>query len=229
MMMLSDRKSYTQAFVAALLIEGLLVAGLVGYGVFHHETEHIQAETVIMLEPDVPLAPKPEAKPEPKPEPPKPKPLPPKVKTPVVVVKQKVAVPKPQPALPKPAEEKAVPTPVALPTAATEPAPPPAPVVPPVVSAVDPHVVSSYASKLLAAVQAATRCPDEAQFIGRVRVAFSLRDAQTSNIRIITPSGIKAIDNAALHAVLDANIPEPPSEMKGSSRSFQTWVDLSCR
>jgi outer membrane biosynthesis protein TonB len=228
MMTLADRKSYTQAFVAALLIEGLLVAGLVGYCLFHHETTHIKTETVIMLEPDVPLAPKPAAKPEPKPEPPKPKPLPPKVKTPEVV-KQKMALPKPLPAVPKPAEEKALPTPVALPSAATEPAPPPPPVAPPVVSAVDPHVVSSYASKLLAAVQAATRCPDEAQFIGRVRVAFSLRDTQTSNIRIITPSGIKAIDNAALHAVLDANIPEPPSEMQGSSRSFQTWVDLSCR
>ena len=229
MMRVDERKSLLSSLGMAALIEGLLIAGLIGYGMLHHEAEHIKTETVIMLEPEVPIAPKPEAKPTPKPEPPKPKPIPPKVKTPPLAVKQKVNLPKPMPPLPKPAEDKAVPTPVATPTAATEPAPPPAPVTPPVVAAADPHMVSSYASKLLAAVQAATHCPDEAQFIGRVRVAFSLRDTQTSNIRIITPSGIKAIDNAALHAVLDADIPEPPAEMKGTSRSFQTWVDLSCR
>ena len=229
MMQVDFKKSSAQAFGLALLIEAGLIAVLVGYGMLHHEMDHIKTETVIMLEPEVPIAPTPAAKPEPKPEPPKPKPLPPKVKTPPLAVKQKVVLPQPKPQLPKPAEEKAVPTPVATPTAATEPAPPPAPITPPVSTAVDPHVVSSYASRLRAAVLAATRCPDEAQFIGRVSVAFSLRDTETSNIRIITPSGIKAIDNAALHAVLDANIPEPPTEMKGTSRSFQTWVDLSCR
>ncbi len=227
MMRADFRKATAQSVGLALLIEAGLIAGLIGYGMLHHQTDHIKTETVIMLEPEVPIAPKPEAKPEPKPEPPKAKPLPPKIKTPPLAVKQKVELPKPS--LPKPAEEKAVPTPVATPTAATEPAPPHLPVQPPVSSAVDPHVVSSYASRLLAAVQAATRCPDDAQFIGRVRVAFSLRDTQTSNIRIVTPSGIKAIDNAALHAVLDAHIPEPPAEMQGTSRSFQTWVDLSCR
>ncbi|AXI04141.1 energy transducer TonB family protein [Aquirhabdus parva] len=218
-----------QAFGFALLIEVGLIAAVVIYGVNHVSYEHVKSEAMITLTETTPEV-KPEVKPEikPKVEPPKPKPKP---LDPPKLVKQKVE-PKPvQPTPPKPipAEEKALPTPVATPTAATEPTPP-APVTPPVVkSDVDPHVVSSYAAKLLAAVQAATHCPDGVQFSGRVRVAFSLSNTDPSSIRILVGSHVTAIDEAARHAVLDARIPEPPAEMKGSLRNYQTWVDLNCQ
>ncbi len=213
-----------QAFGLAVLVEALLFLGAMGYGMMHVKTEGVVAQEVITLTPDAPPEPKHEEVAKPKPTPPKPKkevePKP---------VKQKVVEPKPiLPPLPKPAIEKTPPTPIATPTAATEPAPPPVPQ-PVVKSEVDPHVINTYAAKLLAAVQAATHCPNDVQFTGRVRVAFSLKDTDPRNVRVLSGSGVSAIDDAARHAVVDAAIPEPPAEMKGTERNYQTWVNLTCQ
>ncbi len=214
-----------QAFGLAVLVEVILFLGAVGYSMMHVRTEGVATEEVITLAPEAP--------PEPKHEVAKPKPAPPKPKKEIEPkpVKQKVVEPKPTPPpLPKPAIDKTPPTPVATPTAATEPAPPPTPAPQPVVkSEVDPHVINTYAAKLLAAVQAATHCPSDVQFVGRVRVAFSLKDTDPRNVHVLNGSGVSAIDDAARHAVVDAVIPEPPAEMKGSERNYQTWVNLSCQ
>jgi outer membrane biosynthesis protein TonB len=215
-----------QAFGFAVLVEVVLFLGAVGYSMMHVKTEGVATQEVITLAPEAPPELKHEiAKPKPKPEPSKPKkeivPKP---------VKQKIIEPKPAPPIhPKPAEVKTPPTPVATPTAATEPAPPP-PVAQPVVkSEVDPHVINTYAAKLLAAVQAATHCPNDVQFTGRVRVAFSLKNTDPRNVRVLNGSGVSGIDDAARHAVVDAAIPAPPAEMQGSERNYQTWVNLTCQ
>lgn len=214
-----------QALGLAMLIEVALFLGALGYGMMHVKSEGVVATEVITLTPDAP--------PEPKHEVAKPKPTPPKPKKEIEPkpIKQKVVEPKPAlPILPKPAIEKTPPTPVATPTAATEPAPPPTPVAQPVVkSEVDPHVINTYAAKLLAAVQAATHCPNDVQFVGRVRVAFSLKNTDPRNVHVLSGSGVSAIDDAARHAVVDAVIPTPPAEMQGSERNYQTWVNLTCQ
>jgi len=216
-----------QAFGLAVLVEALLFLGAMGYGMLHVKTEGVATPEVITLLPDAPSEPKHEVA--------KPKPTPPKPKKEIVPkpIKQKVVEPlsPPKPALPplpKPAIDKTPPTPVATPTAATEPAPPPVPQ-PVVKSEVDPHVINTYAAKLLAAVQAATHCPNDVQFTGRVRVAFSLKDTDPRNVHVLSGSGVAAIDDAARHAVVDAIIPEPPAEMKGTERNYQTWVNLTCQ
>ena len=166
------------------------------------------------------------------------KPLPPKppeIKSPPLSAKVVTTPPKPQtPVTPevRPVQEVTPPvvaqanafsTPV---LAATPPAPPPPPpVVSPPLPAVDPAL--AYNLKLAAAVQAAFVVPGPASalgFKGRARVEFHLRDGVASNAKIVQPSGLGAVDRAALKAVEVAAFPAPPPPLAGKEGIYQIWV-----
>ena len=207
----------------ALLIELALVGGALVWVVMHPPEELQEVIPLVMSmieEPkvDKPLPPKP-----------------PEVKPPPVPVAKVVPVlktpmpPAPAPAEVRPAEEPAPPvvaktTAFSTPVAATP--PPPAPVVAsPPQPTVDPAI--AYNSKLNAAVQAAFVVPAPASalgFKGRARVEFHLRDGVASNAKIIQPSGLGAVDRAALKAVEVAAFPAPPAALAGKEGVYQIWV-----
>lgn len=171
----------------------------------------------------------PEALPTPKPpEPARPKPQP----TP----KPKVIPTKPQAqtAPPRPVAPPTIPLPTAqAPTAFTEPSTMPAPQSPPTPPPATngkADVSLAYAAKVRAAVQAAVAYPPAAaalHFSGRVRVEFHLQDAVPSQASVIISSAIGMIDRAALQSVQSAHYPEPPTDMRGSDKLYQVWVEFT--
>ncbi len=220
----SQPKGIWTSLGSALLIELGLVGALMVWVLMNPPQELQEVIPLVMSmleEPKVekPLPPKP---PEVKP-PPMPAKVVPQLKTPVPT--------NPVPAEVRPVEEPTPPA-VAKPTAfstpiATPPPPqPPAPVVasPPPPS-VDPAI--AYNSKLAAAVQAAFVVPGPASalgFKGRARVEFHLRDGVASYAKIIQPSGLGAVDRAALKAVEVAAFPAPPTALAGKEGVYQIWV-----
>lgn len=125
----------------------------------------------------------------------------------------------------RPIEEPVQPN-VTKPTAFTTPVQPatvaPANPAPPLA---DPAV--AYNLKLAAAVQAAFVVPGAATalgFKGRTRIEFQLKDGVVSNYKILQPSGLSAVDRAALKAVEVANFPAPPSALAGKEGIYQIWV-----
>jgi protein TonB len=211
---------------SALLIELSVVGAVLVWLVMHppQELEQVIPLVMSMLEDpkvDKPLPPKPpEIKPPPVPA--KVVPMPAKPQTPVTPE----ARPVPEVAPPVVAQATAFSTPV---VAAASPAPPPPPPPPPVVSppapAVDPALI--YYGKLTAAVQAAFVVPGPASalgFKGRARVEFHLRDGVASNAKILQPSGLGAVDRAALKAVEAAAFPPPPPALAGKDGVYQIWV-----
>jgi len=212
---------------SALLIE-LSVVGAVMVWVLIHPPQELQQVIPLVMsmleEPKVekPLPPKP---PEIKPPPVQAKvvPMPVKPQTPVTPEVRPVQEVTP----PVVAQATAFSTPV---VAASPPAPPPAPPPPPPVvnpppPAVDPAL--AYNMKLAAAVQAAFVVPGPASalgFKGRARVEFNLRDGVASNAKIIQPSGLGAVDRAALKAVEAASFPTPPPTLAGKDGVYQIWV-----
>ena len=205
----------------ALLIELALVGGALVWVVMHPPEELQEVIPLVMSmieEPkvDKPLPPKP---PEVKPPPVVPKMVaPPKLNNPVVST----------PADVRPVTEPPPPV-VSQPTAFSAPVAPPPPPAPAVASppppAVDPAL--AYNVKLAAAVQAAFVVPGPASalgFKGRARVEFHLRDGVASNAKIIQPSGLGAVDRAALKAVEAAAFPAPPAALAGKEGVYQILV-----
>ncbi len=215
-----------QAFLLALLIEGLLVSAAIMVGV--QQTKPLVSEpvTIVLEEPETPPpTPIPEAKPlppvKPLPKPqakPTPKPLP-------IMPKQE---PTPVQATPVVESPQAV-TPVAeAPAVSTEPVSRPTPPPPATANKGDPN--AAYAAKVRAAVQAAVYYPPAAaalHFTGRVRLEFHLRDSVAGEPRVIVSSNIGMIDHAALQAVQNASYPPPPADMAGSDQLYQIWVEFT--
>ena len=210
----------------ALLIEAGLVGAAVAWVLMHppQELQEVIPLVMSMLE-------------EPKVDKPLPPPKPPEIKPPPVPVAKVVPVlktpvpPQPVAAEMRPVEEPAPPvvakaTAFSTPVAASPPPPPPPPVVAsPPQPTVDPAM--AYNSKLAAAVQAAFVVPAPATalgFKGRARVEFHLRDGLASNAKIIQPSGLGAVDRAALKAVEAAAFPAPPAALAGKEGFYQIWV-----
>ena len=192
--------------------------------IFHPPEDMVQVIPLVMSMLDVPK----EEKPIPL--------QPPEVKPPPTQSKVALAQPQTQaPVLPVPAvsevrpvEEPAPPM-VAKPTAFSAPAasmaPPLPAVVAPSVPTVDPAL--AYNIKLAAAVQAAFVVPGSASalgFKGRARLEFHLRDGIANNAKIIQPSGLGAVDRAALKAVEAAAFPSPPPVLAGKDGVYQIWV-----
>jgi periplasmic protein TonB len=97
----------------------------------------------------------------------------------------------------------------------------------PAIVSLDPGLLAAYNQKLTAAVQAAFHAPSVASdmgFKGRVRIEFTLRDGVVTNVRVDVPSGLTAVDRAAVHAVQVANYPIPPQALIGKNGTYQIWV-----
>jgi periplasmic protein TonB len=110
--------------------------------------------------------------------------------------------------------------------ASSPPVAPPAPP-PPTTASIDPAILAAYDAKLTAAVQAAFHAPSTAadmNFKGRVRIEFNLRDGVVTNVRIDVPSGLGAVDRAAVKAVQMASYPFPPQALLGKDGTYQIWV-----
>lgn len=214
-------KSVWSSLGSALLIELGVVGAVMVWVVMHppQELEQVIPLVMAMLE-------------EPKLEKPLP-PKPPEVKPPPLPAKMAPTPPKPQaPVMPEVRPAQDVPPPVvaqanafSTPAAAAAPPPPPSAPVSPPAPTVDPAL--AYNLKLAAAVQAAFVVPGPAAalgFKGRARVEFHLRDGLASNAKIIQPSGLGAVDRAALKAVEAAAYPAPPPALAGKDGVYQIWV-----
>ena len=209
---------------SALLIELGVVGAVMVWVLLHPPQELEQVIPLVMSmlqEPkvDKPLPPKP----------PEVKPLPVPAKVALAPPKLQAQVAPLTPEV-RPVQEVAPPV-VAQPTAfstpavASAPSTPPTTVVIPPAPAVDPAL--AYNFKLAAAVQAAFVVPGPASalgFKGRARVEFHLRDGVASNAKIIQPSGLGAVDRAALKAVEAAAFPTPPPALAGKDGVYQIWV-----
>ncbi len=215
-------KGLWASFGSALLLELGLVGAVMVWVLLHPPQELQQVMPLVMSMLDTPRVDKPAP------------PKPPEVKPPPQAAKVALAPPKPQaPSTPevRPVQDMAPPV-VAQATAFSSPVaasaapsvPPPA-IVPPPAPSVDPAL--AYYGKLTAAVQAAFVVPGPASalgFKGRARVEFHLRDGVASNAKIIQPSGLGAVDRAALKAVEAAAYPAPPSALAGKEGVYQIWV-----
>jgi periplasmic protein TonB len=98
---------------------------------------------------------------------------------------------------------------------------------PPTAASIDPAILGAYDAKLTAAVQAAFHAPSTAadmNFKGRVRIEFNLRDGVVTNVRVDVPSGLGAVDRAAVKAVQMASYPLPPQVLLGKDGTYQIWV-----
>jgi protein TonB len=215
----------TQPLAYALGIEALLLIVLVA--VLSSPPAKIPPMPVVL---SLALDPPPAPELKPKVEPAKPLPAPAAIKP-----QPTPEPPRAMPALPRwtdhaPTEvnrpvETTRPEAAASPIASHAPAPP-AP--PPVASppTVDPAL--AYNAKLAAAVQAAFVVPSMATtlgFKGRARVEFKLRDGTATDVRILQPSGLGAVDRAALKAVAVAQFPSPPTSLMGKEGIYQIWVE----
>ncbi len=129
---------------------------------------------------------------------------------------------------PKPAPAVAAPTP--------EPAPPHAvtPDAPSVsqeaiTTRAAPDIQATFRSLIRAAIQAAAHDPYAARLAhlsGRVQVSFVYRDGRVSGVIVTASSGYKMIDNAASQAVISADYPAPPANLRGRDLPFQMWVHI---
>lgn len=200
-----NNRNHLQAFWLAVIIESVLLAGAAFALTSTASMKPVlSGSQVISLvnEDQQPL------------QPPAPKPKPqPKIHS---KPQPQVVHEEPKPVLPQVTEAQA--------TAFTEPAPPP-----PEAVAGKAAPSAEYAAKVHAAVQAAHYYPPAASslhYSGKVRVEFHLRDTTPSGIRLLVASGIGMIDRAALHAVQDAQYPEPPAEIKGTDHVYQVWIEF---
>ena len=85
----------------------------------------------------------------------------------------------------------------------------------------------AYNAKLAAAVQSAFELPAAASalnFKGRARIEFSLREGVATAVRVVTTSGLGAVDRAAIKAVQSAVYPPPPAALQTRESSYQIWV-----
>lgn len=134
----------------------------------------------------------------------------------------------PQPAAPVAPAPETAPMAAALPAVLASPAGSPAPAaMPPAppAPAVDPS--PAYNARLTAAAQAAFEVPGSVaslNFKGRTRVGFKLRDAEVSGVAVVQPSGLGAMDRAAVKAVQTARFPAPPAALQGKEVAYEIWV-----
>jgi len=214
------------AFGAALTLETVAIASLIAWTMLHPKEPVLRPLAIEIAAPTPAVQPEPPAPP--KPVVPTPIPLVTSQAKPVKVAASPSPAPSPPPLLPlsaAPSEVAAPATPVPL-SAAPAVAPPP-PSLPPPAGPVGPS--SDYIAKVRAAVQAAFAYPAAAaaaDFHGRTRVAFSLRDVTVSGARVLVGSGMGLVDRAALQAVQAARYPAPPADMQGREHTYEVWVEF---
>jgi protein TonB len=236
------------AIFLAVLIECGLIAGLHRALTIEPQSREPAPTTVVFERPQPlpslrPPPPTPTPTPPPTPQPPVVHPVIPPVRPVTVAIRRPAAKTRPlltHATTHAPAPVKAVPAVVAVATAAPVAisAPPqaapssaavatPAPVATATSQYVDPAVLAAYNAKLTAAVQAAFHVPGTAAdmgFKGRVQVEFTMRNGVLTNVRVDVPSGLVAVDRAAVRAVQTANYPLPPQVLIGKDGTYQIWV-----
>jgi TonB family C-terminal domain len=210
--------SLLRAFILASLLEGLMILAFF-YGL-RREVEKVEKPLVTMIQ----LTQAPEA---PRTVPPPPRPT----------------------AAPRPEVHRTVahqePTPVPVPTPA--PAPPPvapAPVTPAPVTPTPPQKVAeaapappqhlrpadislTFADQVRSAVQGAVVFPMAARaahLSGQTKVTFDYKDGLVSGASVLTSSGNRILDKAALAAVHAAHFPAATAEYAGRILTFEIWV-----
>jgi protein TonB len=232
------------AISLAMLIECGLIAGLHRILTVEPQSREPERTTVVFERPQpLPSLRPPAPTPTPTPQPPVPHPVIPPVRAAAAAVRRPAAKTQPllaHPTTHAPAPIKAVPADVAAATAvplaiaaplqeapSSTPVTTPAPLPAATNQYVDPAVLAAYNAKLTAAVQAAFHVPGMATdmgFKGRVQVEFTMRNGILTNVRVDVPSGLAAVDRAAVRAVQTANYPLPPQVLLGKDGTYQIWV-----
>jgi periplasmic protein TonB len=233
---------FWQSFGSALTLEALLIGALLAW-IGLSQTKPVEPVIPLTIEaltpPELVKPPEPVmALPPVKPTPPsqipmakslprvapKPPPQPPILSKVPVPAAPETATPQP----PAPVAPMAASTPVVAASAAVAPGPvsPPRPVaVPPAAPVADPS--PAYNARLTAAAQAAFEVPGSVaslNFKGRTRVGFKLLDGEVSGVIVAQPSGLGAMDRAAVKAVQTARFPPPPVAFQGKEMSYEIWV-----
>ena len=207
-----------RAAALAAFLEGMMVLAFL-YGL-SREGEKVEKPQVTLIQ----LTQAPEA-PRTVPPPPTPKPPPPKPEVHHTVARQE---PTPVPT-PAPAPPPVAPTPVA-PTPPVPPAPPQkvaeaAPALPQHLRPADISV--TFADKVRSAVQGAVVFPMAARaahLSGQTKVTFDYKDGVASAASVLTTSGNRILDKAALAAVRVAHFPAATAEYAGRVLTFEIWV-----
>ena len=211
--------SLLRAFILASLLEGLMILAFF-YGL-RREVETAEKPPVTMIQ----LTQAPEA-PKTVPPPPTPKPPPPRPEVHRTVAHQEptpVPVPTPAPAPPPVASTPVTPAPV-TPTppqkvAEAAPAPP---------QHLRPADISlTFADQIRSAVQGAVVFPMAARaahLSGQTKVTFDYKDGLVSGAGVLTSSGNRILDKAALAAVHAAHFPAATAEYAGRILTFEIWV-----
>lgn len=233
--------SVPQAFIVALLIEGLLTVAALRYAGQHHALPVPRpVPFTVTLAPLSPIA-TPKPKPAPPPVKPHPKPVPvPVPKKPVVKPKPAPQHPvvrhrrtthhvKPQPK-PRPVAHKVHPRPAPPPKAPAR--TPPARQAPPVsVARPSPkalaRITATFKDAVRSAVRTAVRYPRVARVMGiegAAEVAFKYRDGSASHVHVVHSSGSPILDQAALNAVRQSSLPPPPTALRGHMLRFRIWL-----
>ncbi len=220
------KANLSRAALLACMIEAGMLAGLVWAMAQAHPHTEPPTIKVMLSFPVLPTPVKPET-------PPPPKPVIRHAVHPAIQPQQ--AQPRPQPLLPPLPQD---PTPVSQPkpppvTAApvstpqvTAPVTPPAPVQP------DPHLLATFNEQVLGAIQSAVNYPLAARMAhmhGRTRVGFTYLDGVVSNVTVITTSGYRLLDDAAIQAVMTAHYPTPPANLRSRPLPFSLWVNHELR
>lgn len=94
----------------------------------------------------------------------------------------------------------------------------------------NPLALAAWEGRVKAAIQDALVYPSSARWLGesgRVQVSFEWTRGVILRPRILTSSGIPALDRAALTAVHTAEIPSPPGNIGTGPFRFAVWVQFS--
>ncbi len=206
-----------RAAALAAFLEGMMVLAFL-YGL-SREVEKVEKPQVTLIQ----LTQAPEA-PKTVPPPPTPKPPPPKPEVHHTVAHQEpVPVPTPTPAPPPVVPTPVTPVPVtpAPPQKVAEAAPAPPQHLRPA------DISVTFADKVRSAVQGAVVFPMAARaahLSGQTKVTFDYKDGVASAASVLTTSGNRILDKAALAAVHVAHFPAATAEYAGRVLTFEIWV-----
>ncbi len=206
-----------RAAALAAFLEGMMVLAFL-YGL-SREVEKVEKPQVTLIQ----LTQAPEA-PKTVPPPPTPKPPPPKPEVHHTVAHQEpVPVPTPTPAPPPVVPTPVTPVPVtpAPPKKVAEAAPAPPQHLRPA------DISVTFADKVRSAVQGAVVFPMAARaahLSGQTKVTFDYKDGVASAASVLTTSGNRILDKAALAAVHVAHFPAATAEYAGRVLTFEIWV-----
>jgi periplasmic protein TonB len=218
----SEAPSLPSAFLIALGLE--IVILFAGSALIANAKSNPapQQQTVELTFEEPKPAPKEETKPLPKPVVPPPQVkhvVVPHIQPPVHVAAAPAVTPPPAPATPTPV----VSAPVTEPVVAT---PPP----PPKVNNEAAEKEAVFSAQLKAAIQAAVVYPAAARMMsahGKAKVEFEFLNGISSQVHIILSSGSTLLDQAAIQAVSNAQVPPIPESLKGKRMTYQVMVEFN--